>query len=455
MAYPSKPSRAYSFTGFSSGQGDNSFPGPSVDSEIDNTNLTVASIITFLKTSLASDGTLKPGVVSAQSLSSALSLGIEAPTTWLTGTTYAAGNSVTNSNSLYVCTAAHTADVFATDLAGGYWQTIATFAPLTTVSDGAISEAKLADDAVATAKLQDEAVTAAKVADGTLTAAKAAVSFGTVPVGSIQDYAGVTEPSGWLFCYGQAVSRSTYSSLFTALTVAATGTRVLGSTTLTAVNTDLSNSGLVGAPIEGTGIPSGTTITAVTATTITMSQPAVASGTAQAFSVIPYGVGDGATTFNVPDARGRVVAGRDGMGGTAAGRMTASSVLATLLGAAGGAETHTLLSAEMPTHSHSVTDGGHTHAQAAHTHLLIAGVSTTANVSASNNVSYDRSAGGVSDYSLSGIVSTPDRGISGPANPSIGSATTGVTVGSAGSGGAHNNVQPVLVANKIIFAGVA
>jgi microcystin-dependent protein len=36
-------------------------------------------------------------------------------------------------------------------------------------------------------------------------------------VGTVVAYAGSTEPSGWLFCFGQAVSRSTYAALFAAL----------------------------------------------------------------------------------------------------------------------------------------------------------------------------------------------------------------------------------------------
>lgn len=42
------------------------------------------------------------------------------------------------------------------------------------------------------------------------------------------------------------------------------------------------------------------------------------------FAVIgtQYGAGNGSTTFNVPDLRGRVVAGRDNMGGTAANNLT-------------------------------------------------------------------------------------------------------------------------------------
>jgi microcystin-dependent protein len=49
-----------------------------------------------------------------------------------------------------------------------------------------------------------------------------------------------------------------------------------------------------------------------------------------------YGVGDGSTTFNLPDLRGRVAAGKDDMGGSSAGRLPNSG--GTVLGAAPGAE---------------------------------------------------------------------------------------------------------------------
>jgi len=35
-----------------------------------------------------------------------------------------------------------------------------------------------------------------------------------IPVGTMLDYAGAATPSGYLFCYGQAVNRTTYSDLF-------------------------------------------------------------------------------------------------------------------------------------------------------------------------------------------------------------------------------------------------
>ncbi len=58
-----------------------------------------------------------------------------------------------------------------------------------------------------------------------------------------------------------------------------------------------------------------------------------------------YGSGNGTTTFNVPDFRGRVGAGRDDMGGSAANRITSTltdhgTITGTSLGSTGGSETH-------------------------------------------------------------------------------------------------------------------
>jgi microcystin-dependent protein len=63
---------------------------------------------------------------------------------------------------------------------------------------------------------------------------------------------------------------------------------------------------------------------------------------------------DAGDLVQLPDGRGRALAGADAMGGTAAGVLAA--------GAAPGAATHTLTSAEMPSHSHSMNSAGsHTH----------------------------------------------------------------------------------------------
>lgn len=66
-----------------------------------------------------------------------------------------------------------------------------------------------------------------------------------------------------------------------------------------------------------------------------------------------FGAGDGSTTFNIPDLRGRVAIMVDGT----ANRITSSSTggaNADTLGGTGGAQTHTLVIAEMPAHTHSI-----------------------------------------------------------------------------------------------------
>lgn len=59
-----------------------------------------------------------------------------------------------------------------------------------------------------------------------------------------------------------------------------------------------------------------------------------------------YGSGDGSTTFNVPDLRGRLALG--------AGTGTASDATAHSLGQKAGEETHTLSIDEMPSHTHDI-----------------------------------------------------------------------------------------------------
>lgn len=57
-----------------------------------------------------------------------------------------------------------------------------------------------------------------------------------------------------------------------------------------------------------------------------------------------WGSGDGSTTFNLPDLRGRAPIGAG----------TGSGLTARTLGTTGGAESHTLTTSEMPNHSHQV-----------------------------------------------------------------------------------------------------
>lgn len=211
-------------------------------------------------------------------------------------------------------------------------------------------------------------------ADGAGSGAWTSLSTITIPVGMVTDYAGSSAPSGWVLCYGQAISRTTYASLFAAI-----------STT--------------------------------------------------------YGSGDGSTTFNVPDCRGRVSAGQDDMGGVSANRLTGLSngVDGDTLGATGGLESFTLAEANLPAHTHGPgTLGGTTSSDGNHTH----------DYTDSSDNGAQASAG-----SARNVGTQTDNTSSDGAHTHTFTVTTGTT-GSTGSTTAMPHIQPTIVLNKIIYTGV-
>lgn len=200
-----------------------------------------------------------------------------------------------------------------------------------------------------------------------------------VPVGVVLPYAGSSAPSGFLLCYGQAVSQSTYADLFA----------IIGTTY---------------DEMWGASAPS-------------------------------------AGTFRIPDYRGAGLFGKDNMGGSAANRITdaAVSIDGTVLGDTGGAQTVTLVEANLAAHTHGITDGGHTHNTVKIGAAALSTLSGSETVGASGTQLVNDN-----DYVLQGISGTADAG---PTS----SSTTGISAtNSTGSGTAVNKMPPTAICNFII-----
>jgi len=203
------------------------------------------------------------------------------------------------------------------------------------------------------------------------------------PAGIIWEYGGSSAPTGWLFCDGSAVSRTTYAALFAVL------------------------------------------------------------GTA-------YGSGDGSTTFNVPDKRGKFGIGVNGTytRGSTGGATSVTTSTAGSHNHTGLAGATTLTTSQIPSHTHS----GTTDSAGSHTHGTSGpggdggGISPSANYGNTNN--YIFTGGGTNQYATS----------------SAGVHTHSFTTGAAGGGASHDHsistdgshthtvatVPPYLASNFII-----
>lgn len=133
-----------------------------------------------------------------------------------------------------------------------------------------------------------------------------------------------------------------------------------------------------------------------------------------------YGVGDGSTTFNLPNLKGRVVVGRD-----------AADSDWDVLGETRGSKTHTLVEAEIPVHTHSITINANT------LDMVY------------NPQSYNSTYISGKDSDNNGIIDGTTNTF-GMALNFVTDHTHTASAGNAGSGSAHNNIQPSIVLNYII-----
>jgi microcystin-dependent protein len=144
---------------------------------------------------------------------------------------------------------------------------------------------------------------------------------------------------------------------------------------------------------------------------------------------INYGTGNGTTTFNIPNLQGRVPVG-----------YKSSEVEYNSIGKTGGEKTHILSLAEMPNHSHTVDpptvytsyDGLHAHS---YTDYYMGPIRS--------DDADDRTVSSDKRYEANKTTANSGEHRHSINIPSFSSY-------SAGSGNAHNNLQPYLIMNYII-----
>lgn len=155
-----------------------------------------------------------------------------------------------------------------------------------------------------------------------------------------------------------------------------------------------------------------------------------------------YNNGDGSTTFGIGDCRGRTIAAIDNMGGTDSARLNSagSSIQANrlIIGGTGGAVAHALIGSEVPSITSSAVNSININNTAQQ------GVATTGSP---GNVTFGNlgsGAGGALPLSASGSWSGVFN-LTTNNNISVTSNNTG--------GGVHENMQPTILAQVILFAG--
>lgn len=160
-----------------------------------------------------------------------------------------------------------------------------------------------------------------------------------------------------------------------------------------------------------------------------------------------HGIGDGTSTFELPDLRGRIPMGAG----------TGSGLTARSLGAWIGSETVVLANNQMPFHSHVVVDPGHNHVlvNVAHTHSIF----DPGHAHSLPGQTYDTDASEGSDgdgsaYAPRGNFTLPSgtgQAIYATTTANYNVATgSGISVANSGASAAHPNVQPCTIVNFII-----
>ena len=280
--------------------------------------------------------------------------------------------------------------------------------------DSAVTSAKIADGTIQTGDIADAQITSAKIADGAV--ATADIANDAVTADKIADNAVV-----------QA-----------AIADNAVGTNQIANSAVTAAK--------LGSDVQL--IPAGTIFPTARAHTNLPSGYLLCDGSSQLQSDYPllfqaigtiYGSGSGSNTFSLPDLRGRVVAGKDDMGGSAAGVITSSqsnsddAISGTTLGDKGGDEVQDLQETHLPSHTHTVNS------------VTVFGWRGGGSGDGSQN------AAGLQYAAVSNQGgATFKQATTNAVTTGTGTGTHTASLANTGNGTAVNNMQPTIILNYII-----
>lgn len=273
-------------------------------------------------------------------------------------------------------------------------------------------------------------------------------------VGTILSWSGLVALARYVFTYGQELSRVTYATLYGVVTLSTTVNCTSGSNILTGLS-DTSQIRLA-SPVEISCVAGGTTVVSVnSSSSVSLSNNANVTVSATAI-FFPYGNGNGTTTFNVPDLRGRVLPGRDNMGGSVASRLTTAyygSQNPDTLGAAGGGQSQVLVPGNLPAYTPAGTIVT-TSTQGAHAHNIAntdGANSATPTLSNSNTLEISNiNAASSTNYALAGSGTAASIGLTSSATPTITSTSVFTGTAQGGTATAFSVVQPSITMNYII-----
>ena len=240
---------------------------------------------------------------------------------------------------------------------------------------------------IGTANLLANAITTVKIVDAAVTTAKldATAQAKLIVTGTVIDYIGVSAPTGWVRGNGKTIGNATSGA----------------SERANADTVDL--------------------FTLLYASMLDAQAPVSGGRSGNAATDFSNG-----KTITLPDLEGRSIFGNDNMGGAAAARISVAggNFDGSVQGSNGGLQNHTLITGELPVHSHPVNSVSHLHGMH-QINIATGGGAPNAALSPSN---LDPAAPNAMDAA------------NGAANPT----------GNTGSGTAHTVLPPAYILYKII-----